>query len=63
MTILLEKHAAELAINRRITATQLEKINSDALNDGLVRIIAQQDTLSGHGAINRQLNELPADSY
>lgn len=63
MTTMLEEYAAKLAVDSRITHTQLKAIYRTALDEGLAQFIGQQDSLSQHGAINRQLNEAAADSY
>lgn len=63
MASLLEKHAATLAVDRRITATQLKKIYKDGLDAALARFIEQQDALPGRGALNRQVNEASGDYY
>ena len=63
MTTMLEKYAETLAIDRRVTATQLVKIYKDGLDEALAHFIGQQDLLPGRGAINRQLNEASGDYY
>lgn len=63
MTTMLEDYAKPLAVDRRITATQLNKIYKEGLDEALARFIGQQDSLPGRGALNRQLNEASADYY
>lgn len=63
MATMLEEYAATLAVDRQITATQLDKIYKDGLDEALARFIGQQDALPGHGAVNRQLNQASFDFY
>lgn len=63
MATMLEEYAATQAANRRIKATELDKIYKDGLDAALARFIGQQDMLPGRGALNRQLNEASGDFY